>query len=476
MRSASLALVGALASSLAPSTIPPVAKRISAAHVDKYRRDGVVVIRGVADAATVELLRRAVAACVANPGPYAEDLAPGGDSEPNYFTDLELSTRHATLRHFAETGAAAAVAARLMESRTATFLYDQLFVKHASNAYARNASTPWHADGSYWAVRGKQIASVAIALDDHDASDSLAFSVGSHLAEGDLAPVQFATGERYEAARDLPAAAAPSNAAQFELCAGDALVFDARCVHGGPGCFGRSLVLRFVGDDVVFDRPRFESGRCAIPTSDPLLADGAPLASSDEFPVCFVDPLFGAASTPVSVVEWSKGVAVSEEKGDYSAGTPVADDAAWHASAAAREAVRRVERGETTVLDLSGEDIAALPEALGDLEDLEELVLWRCSNLAALPESLGRLGNLRALDLSECSRLSALPASIGSLRALESLQLIFCSSLTTLPREIGELTACEVECVGTVNLVEPPRAVAEEGIAAIARYFDERRA
>ena len=29
-------------------------------------------------------------------------------------------------------------------------------------------------------------------------------------------------------------------------------------------------------------------------------------------------PLFGAASTPVSVVEWSKGVAVSEEKGDFS--------------------------------------------------------------------------------------------------------------------------------------------------------------
>ena len=44
------------------------------------------------------------------------------------------------------------------------------------------------------------------------------------------------------------------------------------------------------------------------------------------------------------------------------------------------------------------------------------------------------------------------------------------------PRELGELRACEVECVGTVNLVEPPRAVAEEGIAAIARYFDERRA
>ena len=86
----------------------------------------------------------------------------------------------------------------------------------------------------------------------------------------------------------------------------------ARSAAQGRTAFAVGLFFRGV------DRPRFESGRCAIPTDDPGLADGAPLASSDEFPVCFVDPLFGAASTPVSVVEWSKGVAVSEEKGDFS--------------------------------------------------------------------------------------------------------------------------------------------------------------
>lgn len=345
MRSAQLAIACALAAGLAPSSIPPVAKRISAAHVDKYRRDGVVVIRGVADAATVELLRRAVADCVSQPGPYAEDLAPGSDAGPNYFTDLELATRHAVLRDFAETGAAAAVAARLMESRTSTFFYDQLFVKHAANDYARNATTPWHADVSYWALRGGQIASVAIALDDHDAANSLAFAVGSHTTEEELAPVQFATGERYDAARDLPTAAAPASAVQFELSAGDAVVFDGRSVHGGPGCFGRSLALRFVGDDVVFDRARFDSGRCAIPTSDPGLADGAPLAS-ERFPLCFVDPLFKAFSTPVSVVEWSKGVAVSEEQGDFPA-TPREDpEITEQQKRRVREVLDRVYGGE----------------------------------------------------------------------------------------------------------------------------------
>ena len=36
--------------------------------------------RGLVDADGVEALRREVAEAVAEPGPYAEDLAPGGDA------------------------------------------------------------------------------------------------------------------------------------------------------------------------------------------------------------------------------------------------------------------------------------------------------------------------------------------------------------------------------------------------------------
>ena len=42
-------------------------------------------------------------------------------------------------------------------------------------------------------------------------------------------------------------------------------------------------------------------------------------AVSDTFPLVWTDPLFGTrGSTPVSVQEWSKGVAVNEEKLDVS--------------------------------------------------------------------------------------------------------------------------------------------------------------
>ena len=105
----------------------------------------------------------------------------------------------------------------------------------------------------------------------------------------------------------------------FDLSPGDAVVFDGRLVHGGAGSFGRALVLRFVGDDVVFSRARFDSGQTAIPTRDPGLADGARLADHVDFPVCYVDPFFGKrGASPVSVLEWSKGRAVNEERGDFS--------------------------------------------------------------------------------------------------------------------------------------------------------------
>ena len=95
----------------------------------------------------------------------------------------------------------------------------------------------------------------------------------------------------------------------------------------------------------MFDRARFDSGRCAIPTSDPGLADGAPLAS-ERFPLCFVDPLFKAFSTPVSVVEWSKGVAVSEEQGDFPATPREAPEITEQQKRRVREVLDRVYGGE----------------------------------------------------------------------------------------------------------------------------------
>ena len=88
------------------------------------------------------------------------------------------------------------------------------------------------------------------------------------------------------------------------------------------------MSLRYLGDDVVVGGL---NRRFAVPTAWSMAAggrlpegveDGVPLdhpalRSEGRFPLAWEDPLFGLrASTPVSVQEWSKGVAVNEEKLD----------------------------------------------------------------------------------------------------------------------------------------------------------------
>jgi hypothetical protein len=96
-------------------------------------------------------------------------------------------------------------------------------------------------------------------------------------------------------------------------------------------------------------------------------------------------------------------------------------------------------------LDLSGNNITALPDAVGELRALKVLRLAGCP-LSALPESLGRLENLEVLDLSGCP-LERLPDSLGELRRLRSM--VFQewpwggSMLTALPETLGDLVSLE---------------------------------
>ena len=313
-------------------------KQLTDAHLDSFDRDGAIVVRGVFNE-YVDEVREAVAEAMANPGPFAEDLAPGGadDDGANFFTDLELCDRLNAFRKFGLESPAAAIAGRLCGSERMRFFYDQLFVKPPENPFAKAAMTPWHQDSSYWAIHGEQVVSVFVALDDVKEEDCLQFVAGSHNWNGGrlYQPVHFATGKPYEQEQEeggslpvLEKLPPGERLLAWSLRAGDCLAFHGRAVHGGRGSFGRSVSLRYLGDDVVVGGL---NRRFAVPTAWSMAAggrlpegveDGVPLdhpalRSEGRFPLAWEDPLFGLrASTPVSVQEWSKGVAVNEEKLD----------------------------------------------------------------------------------------------------------------------------------------------------------------
>ena len=111
-----------------------------------------------------------------------------------------------------------------------------------------------------------------------------------------------------------------------------------------------------------------------------------------------------------------------------------------------REAERRIEvaRQEgATELDLSNLALTEVPEAIGQLTQLEKLILggWReefKNQLTGLPDAITNLTQLQSLDLSY-NQLTELPNEIANLTQLH--YLILCDNyLAELPNEITILT------------------------------------
>jgi internalin A len=91
-----------------------------------------------------------------------------------------------------------------------------------------------------------------------------------------------------------------------------------------------------------------------------------------------------------------------------------------------------------TELNISRNQLTTLPEFLGNLSELKQLNISN-NQLADLPESLGNLSSLIELDISK-NKLTTLPKSLGNLSALTSLY-ISNNQFITLPEFIGNLPA-----------------------------------
>ena len=275
------------------SKIPVLTKQTLAAlslvtddHIKEYRTQGVTKISNVITHEWIDLLRTGCEIAQDEAGPNAEYLSQPTD-EGIFFTDLELARRLPTFAAFSMYSPVAAIAGTLMGSNTIRYLYDQLFIKERGVS----TNTPWHQDGGYWRVKGEQLSSVFVPLDNVDRQDGLQFVAGSQ-AWSLHNPQHFADGTQYTGT-SLPTMPDISQLhderrvqlLNFSLQPGDVLVFSAKTVHGGPGNWGRALSTRWVGDDGQFwDRP----GEGAIPSANAHLREGQPLSANPKmFPAAW---------------------------------------------------------------------------------------------------------------------------------------------------------------------------------------------
>jgi ectoine hydroxylase-related dioxygenase (phytanoyl-CoA dioxygenase family) len=256
---------------------------VSPEMIETFQRDGVVLVPGLfADHA--DLLRAGVDRNMAEPGPYAaENLKPGDTGR--FFDDYCNWQRIPEFETVIRTGAAAEVAADLMRSRTVQMFHDHVLVKEPGTS----KPTPWHSDGPYYFVEGRQTISFWSPLDPvTDAT--LRCVAGSHLWEKPVLPTRWLSEENFypDPTAYMPVPDPDTEGMEIREWAmqpGDAVAFNYSVLHGARGNTTdrrrRAFSLRLVGDDARYvTRP----GRTSPPFPGHDMAQGQRLRE-DWFPV-----------------------------------------------------------------------------------------------------------------------------------------------------------------------------------------------
>ncbi|WP_395539955.1 phytanoyl-CoA dioxygenase family protein [Neotabrizicola sp. sgz301269] len=230
---------------------------------EAYARDGVVLIKGLWSD-WVEVLRRGVEADMADPTFQMVNLKPGEAGK--FFDDYCSWQRIPEFRDAIFNSGVARVAAELMGSQGVQLFHDHVLVKEPGTT----KPTPWHSDGPYYFVEGRQTVSFWSPLDPVKEA-SLRCVAGSHLWEKDVLPTRWmAETSFYPGDHDYMPVPDPDaegmRVMEWEMEPGDAVAFNFRTLHGARGNISanrrRAFSLRLVGDDARYvERP----GPCSPP-------------------------------------------------------------------------------------------------------------------------------------------------------------------------------------------------------------------
>ncbi|WP_296421210.1 phytanoyl-CoA dioxygenase family protein [Pseudooctadecabacter sp.] len=231
---------------------------IAQSHIDTFQRDGVVLIKGLF-ADHVDTLRAGVDRNMADPGPYAAENLHDHE-KGRFFDDYCNWQRIPEFQKVIADSPAAEVAADLMQSQTVQLFHDHVLVKEPGTS----KPTPWHTDGPYYFVEGRQTVSFWSPLDPvTDAS--LRCVAGSHLWPKPVLPTRWLSETSFYPDDDtyMPVPDPDAQGMRVEewpMAPGDAVAFNYNILHGARGNETtqrrRAFSLRLLGDDARYtERP-----------------------------------------------------------------------------------------------------------------------------------------------------------------------------------------------------------------------------
>lgn len=219
-----------------------------------------------------------------DPGPYAAENLHDGESG-RFFDDYCNWTR---IEEFAEVIAdpeILAAAAALMGSKTVQVFHDHVLVKEPGTSKA----TPWHQDGPYYFVSGRQTVSFWVPLDPVNEA-TLRVVAGSHLWPKPVLPTRWLNEDAfYPNEKDYIPVPNPDaegmTVLEWPMQPGDAVAFHFDSLHGARANTSdrrrRAFSLRLLGDDARYvTRP----GRTSPPFPGHDMVEGQRLRE-DWFPV-----------------------------------------------------------------------------------------------------------------------------------------------------------------------------------------------
>lgn len=231
---------------------------VTQSDIDTFQRNGVVLIKGLFRD-HVDTLRQGIERNMQDPGPYAAENLKDGEGG-RFFDDYCNWSRIPEFAEVIRTSPAAEVAADLMHSQRVQLFHDHILVKEPGTS----KPTPWHQDGPYYFVDGKQTVSFWSPLDPVTEA-SLRCVAGSHFWEKPVLPTRWLSEENfYPNPEDYMPVPDPDaegmQVVEWDMEPGDAVAFNFNILHGARGNETaqrrRAFSLRLVGDDARYvERP-----------------------------------------------------------------------------------------------------------------------------------------------------------------------------------------------------------------------------
>jgi ectoine hydroxylase-related dioxygenase (phytanoyl-CoA dioxygenase family) len=266
----------------------PTTQHADAATIEAFRRNGVVMLRGVVGPAWLELLAEGVEYNRTHPSPWSHWYT-DSDQAVGFWSDYVTWPEVEAYRRIAFESGLAPIAGELMRSETVRFFHEHVLVKEPG----ATEPTPWHHDDPYYGIDGMQNVSMWIALDGVPSPSGLQFVAGSHLWGRRFVPRKFidqspygVADERFELLPDDDELVGDHEVLSWDIEPGDVLAFHYRTLHSAPGNLlatrRRAVSLRWLGDDARFGVRPWETS----PPYEPKgLVPGGPLDGDPRFPL-----------------------------------------------------------------------------------------------------------------------------------------------------------------------------------------------